>query len=312
MTIHVDILLIEGFQALAMTLLIDPLRVVNRETLAQTYSWRFLSPQGGIVRASCGLPVDTEPMDDRSVDAVFVIASYQAENALTAELSHWLKIRRDNSRLLGCIDSGALLFAEAGLLKDRPAATHHESIASYVDRFGKGIFVDRLTDFAPPRCSSAGGMATLELTLATIEHFNGADMVPRVTRTLSYFPESSKNPHYDAFSGLNLSHVNRRLAQAVEVMIGNIATPLSIADIGSRIGLTVQQLNRLFQRYLSSSPASYYRALRLKQARNLLRNSHHPVGHIATLTGFENHETFTRAYRRHYQHSPSEEREIPN
>jgi len=50
----------------------------------------------------------------------------------------------------------------------------------------------------------------------------------------------------------------------------------------------------------------------LKQARNLLRNSHHPVGHIATLTGFENHETFTRAYRRHYQHSPSEEREIPN
>jgi len=73
-------------------------------------------------------------------------------------------------------------------------------------------------------------------------------------------------------------------------------------------GIAPWRLGRLFKRLLRQTPAQYYVGLRLARARHLLRNSQHQVGIIASRCGFDNHETFSRAYRRAFGVAPSQDR----
>jgi len=48
--------------------------------------------------------------------------------------------------------------------------------------------------------------------------------------------------------------------------------------------------------------------LRLQRARRLLRESEHPAGEVAMLTGFSSAAHFSTAYRNHFGLTPREER----
>ncbi len=308
MTHRIDIVLADGFPLLSLALVSEPLRVANRESLGQVYDWRYLSNGGGVVHSSSGIAIPTVAMDEQPSDAVILLSSYHPETALTPELMRWLRKKAREGTLMGCVDTGALVFAEAGLLRGRPAAAHFEAIPGYSAQYPQEMFIDRLFDFNPPRCSSAGGVATFDMTLAMIGHFSGTALADRVAGILTYLPSDHPGTQGRASGDRTLGLVNKDLARAVEIMVQTLQAPVAIADISARTNVPAWHLTRLFRRHLHRSPAAYYLGLRLERARNLLRNSHHRVGEIASLCGFENHETFTRAYRREYGLAPSQDR----
>lgn len=305
---NIDIVLTEAFPILSLSLVTEPLRVANRESLEGAFAWRLLSEAGGVLTSSSGISIETEMLDEVRVDAVILLASYRPEMAMTPTLLNWLKRRARTGALMGCVDTGALIFAEAGLLSRHTAAVHYEAMAGYAEIYGETVFVDRLYDFSPPRCSAAGGVATIDMTLAMIEHYAGADLARRVAGILTYLPSGHLGAQERLIDENALARTDRRLAAAVDLMLTNIATPMPVTAIAKRLGLTVQGLARLFQRHTGMPPGAYSSRLRLERARNLLRNSHHPVGMVAILCGFENHETFTRAYRRRFGLAPSRDR----
>lgn len=304
----VDIVLIDGFPMLSATLITEPLRLANRESLAQRFAWRFVSVAGGTIRSSSGFEVPTDAIDDRPTDAVLLLSSYHPETGLQPEMLAWLRRRARRGDIMGCVDTGALIFAAAGLLVQHPAAAHYEAIPGFVASFPAALFVDRLFDFTPPRCSSAGGVATFDMTLALISHLASADVAARVAQIMNYVPTG----HAGAQERLSPRHaigmVNRELAAAVDIMLGHIATPLPVAEVAARSGVAPSRLGRLFKRLLRQSPAQYYLGLRLARARHLLRNSQHQVGIVGSRCGFDNHETFSRAYRRAFGMAPSQDR----
>lgn len=308
MTHRIDIVLAEGFPLLSLALVSEPLRVANRESLGSAYDWRYLSAAGGVVHSSSGIALPTVPVDDRPSDAVILLSSYHPETALTPELMRWLRARARKGTLMGCVDTGALVFAEAGLLRGRPAAAHFEAIPGYSAQYPQEMFVDRLYDFSPPRCSGAGGVATFDMTLEMISHFSGARLADRVAGILTYVAPGHPGAQERMAGDRALGLVNRDLARAVEIMVSTLQAPVTVVEIGARTNVPVWHLARLFRRHLHKSPSAYYLGLRLERARNLLRNSHHRVGEIASLCGFENHETFTRAYRREFGLAPSHDR----
>ena len=167
----------------------------------------------------------------------------------------------------------------------------------------------RLFTFTANRCSSAGGVATIDMTLALIAHFESAGLAQRATEILNYRPQQSEQAQGLFGREWDVPRVNRHLARCVEMMIANLDSPRSIKDISARIGLPVWRVRRLFLRYLKQTPASYYRAIRLGKAQNMLRNSHASIGEIASACGFENIETFSRAYKRQFSLPPSHDRE---
>lgn len=306
---RIDLVLIEAFPLHSLSSITEPLRVANRESLGKVFDWRLVSPDGGEVRSSSGisLPIDAG-LDDDPADAVIVLSSYQVEAAMEPPLLEWLRRRARRGDLMGCVDTAALLFAKAGLLTGRPAAVHYEAVQSFRDQYSAEMFTDRIYDFSPPRCSSSGGVGTINMTLAMISHFTRRELARRVAAILNYVPYEDGKTQAIFDSAYATARVNRDLARCIEIMHGSIDMPLPLAEIARRVGLPEWRMRRLFLRHLGRTPSGYYLSLRLEQGRNLLRNSHFPVGDIAGRCGFDNHETFSRAYKRRYGLAPSRDR----
>lgn len=305
---QIDLVLTDGFPILSLSLVTEPLRVANRESLAEVFTWRFLSAAGGPMRSSSGIDLETYALDERASDAILLLSSYQPEAALQSELLRWLRARASRGTLMGCVDTAAMIFAEAALLTERPAAVHFEALPGYVEKYPRTFFVDRLYDFSPPRCSSAGGVATFDMTLALIAHYSDEALSRRVAEVLTYLPAEHGSRQGRLVADKALPQTNRDLARAAELMMSTLDAPLGLDEICAQVRVPPWQLNRLFKRYLGQSPAHYYRGLRLSRARDLLRNSHHQVAQIAILCGFENPETFSRAYKRTYGVQPKADR----
>ncbi len=305
---NVDIVLTERFPILSLTLVTEPLRVANREDAEQRWRWRCLSINGGRMVSSSGFPVDTLALDDRPADIVLLLSSYDPEASLVQPLLSWLKRRARSGALMGCIDTGALIFAEAGLLATRPAAVHFEALRGYRERFPDEMFVDRLFDITDRRCSSAGGVATIDMTLGLIERFSGGDLAARVAEIMTYRPTKHSGPQQKLLTGTSLKRLDRNLCRAVDLMIATIDRPMPVSAIARSIGLPIWTLGRLFDRYFSTTPSAYYRHLRLTEARNMLKNSNLRVSEISALCGFDNPESFARAYKRKFGKPASQDR----
>lgn len=304
----VDIVLTDNFPILSLTLVTEPLRVANRESARQLWRWRFLSIEGGRMMSSSGMRVETVPLDDQRADVVLLLSSYHPERSLVKPLLTWLQRRSRGGAMMGCVDTGALIFAEAGLLGATPAAVHYEALPGYREKFGYEKFVDRLFTVSGARCSSAGGVATFDMTLGLIEFLSGKKMADRVAEILTYRPTEYSGPQQRLLTDTSLKRMDRHLAKAVDLMIATLDQPLSIEEIADRIDVPIWTLGRLFRRHLKETPAAYYRGLRLSEARNLLRNSSLRISEISGLCGFENPESFARAYRRKFGISATEER----
>ena len=309
---RIDIVLVDRFPSLSLALVTEPLRVANRELTGQHFAWRLLSLDGEPVRSSSGLEISVDGgLDDRYADAVILLSSYEPEAGLQPTLIGWLQRRAVRGALMGCVDTAALVFAAAGLLTRHPAAVHHEAIEGFRHAFPDAGFTDHLFSFHPRRCSSAGGVATIDMTLALIAHYESGAVSRRVAEILNHVPASGERRQDGHTAEWTVPRVNRQLARCVELMIASIDQPLSLAALGAKLGLRDWQLRRLFLRYLQRTPGRFYRELRLQRAQDMLRNSHLPVGKVASACGYDNLETFTRAYRRQYGVAPSRDRRFP-
>ncbi|MDP7150510.1 MAG: helix-turn-helix domain-containing protein [Paracoccaceae bacterium] len=304
----INIVLGEGFSLVSLSMVTEPLRVANRESPKPLFQWRLLSVDGTRPRSSSGLAFDIGgPLIEAKADVVILLASYSPDRLRSAAFLNWLRRRARQGCLMGCVETGALLFAEAGLLEKRPAAVHRESIVAFREARGDDLFVDRLYNFSGDRFSSAGGVVTMDMTLALIAHFGSQRLARRVAEVLYYLPrESDRDASIGADS--SLKRLDRNLARATEIMMAHIETPLRIGDICQRLDLPGYKLQRLFQRHLGQSPQAYYLELRLERARNLLRNSHEKVGTIAMMCGFPAPESLSRAYLKRFGVRPSKDR----
>lgn len=305
---QVDIVLTDRFPILSLTLVTEPLRVANREGAEQHWRWRCLSIEGGRKTSSSGMAIDTVALDDAPADIVLLLSSYQPETALAKPLLSWLKRRSRAGVMMGCVDTGALIFAEAGLLTTVPAAVHFEALRGYREKFRDEMFVDRLFDVTGNRCSSAGGVATVDMTLGLIERFSGQELAARVTEILTYRPTQFSGPQQKLLTDTSLKRLDHTLAKAVDLMIATLDRPLPVSAIARSIGVPIWTLGRLFKQYLKQTPSAYYRQLRLTEARNLIRNSSLRVSEIAGLCGFDNPESFARAYKKQYGRPASQDR----
>lgn len=293
----------EGYPILSLTLITEPLRVANRELGRKAFDWSIVSETGGTKLSSSGLPIETTPIPEDSPDALILLASYKPESSSTRETLAWLRRLDRQGCLMGCVDTGALVFAKAGLLSVRPAATHPEAIAGFQHQFPGSLFVDRMYDFSAPRFSSAGGVSTLDMTLALIAHLGSAPLARQVSRILTYTPLGSD------WQPISLpASVPSAVRNAVGIMDANMASVIAISEIAQRLALPTWKLNRLFNRHLHASPTSYYSNRRLQRARDMLRNTSLHVGAIATDCGYDNSDAFSRAYRSKFGVAPSQDR----
>jgi len=75
------------------------------------------------------------------------------------------------------------------------------------------------------------------------------------------------------------------------------ASPISMAEMAKRAGLSTTHFNRRFRQLVRMTPSQYLRTVRVQHARGLLAMTDKPLAEIAAVTGFTDQSHFTRRFR---------------
>lgn len=91
-----------------------------------------------------------------------------------------------------------------------------------------------------------------------------------------------------------------RIAAVNDWIDSNMARPFKACDLAAVAGLSVRQLERMFQRHMNRTPAAHLEHRRLSHALKLLRETDMAVNEIARSTGFLRPTAFRRRFRRKF------------
>ena len=158
------------------------------------------------------------------------------------------------------------------------------------------------------RVTAAGGVASLDMTLALIASAHGSDLANAVADQLVYSAIRTNRDTQRLSIPARIGVRHPKLARVVEIMESHIEDPISPSDLAEAVDMSTRQLERLFRRYLNRSPKRYYMELRLERARNLLMQTDMSVINVALAAGFTSPSHFSKCYRAHYDTTPYRER----
>lgn len=307
---HFVFLLIDEFSHLAFANAVEPLRIANLVSGEDLYRWTFVSENGQTATSSNGatLLVAGGLAEIPACDRLFVLSGVNVRAHITGPLLAALRRERARGTPLGALCSGAYVLAEAGFLDGQSAAIHWEFHDSFMERFPyvalvRSVFVDDA-----PIVTASGGSATADLMLHLIAARHGEDLSIVVADQMVYtgVRESSAEQRVSlqARSGVR----SPKLVRAIAIMRGAIEAPLPATAVAGQVGLSTRQLERLFGKYLNTSPKKYMLELRLQRARFLLLQTEMSVVEVALACGFENPGHFARVYRTAYGVTPTRQR----
>lgn len=115
-------------------------------------------------------------------------------------------------------------------------------------------------------------------------------------------------------SAASTSSLGRRSGERIDLERLNawidrhIADEIRVERLAALCALSPGHFHTLFRDLTGVTPVAHVQQRRLEHARSLVRHSGLSLGHIASLVGFRDQGSFSRAYRRHFETSPSIER----
>ena len=96
-----------------------------------------------------------------------------------------------------------------------------------------------------------------------------------------------------------------RLADLPCWILSHLQHDLSVDRLAERAGLCPRHFSRIFKRLFQTTPANFVDQLRLNEARRRLLIPRYTVQSVAESVGFNNADTFRRAFERRFGVSPS-------
>lgn len=306
----IHFLLLPGFSAMGFISALEPLRVANRFR-SDLYRWRVLSLDGGPVQASNGMSVNA----DAALGAVekgrilLVVAGFEPLASFTPALQQGLRRLDHDGVVLGGIDTGAVVLAEAGLLDGHRATLHWEALDAFKERYPRLEVTQELFEIDRRRITCAGGTASIDLMLDLIAQAHGSELAVQVSEQFVLGRIRPRQDHQRMQIAARYNISNKKLVRVIGEMEGNTEQPLNTQVLADRVQVTRRQLERLFRLYLHDTPSGFYLRLRLEKARQLLRQSDLSVLEVSIACGFESASYFTRCYRARFARCPRQDRQ---
>jgi transcriptional regulator GlxA family with amidase domain len=293
----------EGFQMIGLAAQ-TVFEFSNRAAGKAVYEIRALSENGGPVRSSAGIALQTEAFSGRVFDTLIVIGTDNGSPSPTPGLLSFIRGGLKKSRRLASICTGAFILAEAGLLDGRRATTHWYFARELQTRFPKvKMEEDRIFIIDGPVWTSAGATAGLDLALAMVEKDLGADAARSVAKKLvmHHRRAGGQSQHSEL---LALSPKSDRIQNALSYAQRNLRSSLSVDKLAVVANLSPRQFSRAFQTETGQSPAKAVEKLRLEAARLMIEQSHHTIDVVARETGFVDRRRMREAFLRIFGQPP--------
>jgi transcriptional regulator GlxA family with amidase domain len=303
-------LLIERFGMFSLAAAVDAIRIANRLSGKNYYSWNSVSTRGDIVEASNGMAVspDFALTNMPAPDILFVCASSLLDPPDKPKILSAIRAQGRRGGGLGAIVVGTILLAEAGQLDGHRCTLHWENRAAFQDRFPNVDCTGNVYEIDRKRYTCAGGTTALDLMLEIIRTDLGPDIANEVANQMQHERIRSGTDRQRVGRERDLSGRSEKLRKVVELMTENLEDPMTAGKLAKTVKLSVRQVERLFLKHLNMTPGRYYMSLRLERARELLRQTNQPILEVALATGFGSHSYFAQSYRTQFGRSPSDER----
>lgn len=307
---HVGFVLLHDFSMIAFANAVETLRMANYISRRTLYRWTVVQAEPSQPVASNGLTVSSNGSaeDLASCNLVLVCGGLNIRQVTTDPVRRLLRQCAARGAAMGALCTGSFALASAGLLDNHRCAIHWENLAAISEEFPKVRFTPEVFIFDRDRITCSGGTAPLHMVLHLIRGHHGPKLVMAVSEQfiverLRASSDRQRIPQPECI-GPGYQH----LTEAAEIMAANIEEPLSLIELAGLVGLSLRQLERLFNRYFSMNPAQYYMNLRLRRAQELLTHSSQPIMQVTVACGFQSSSHFCKAYRSLFGHAPSDER----
>ncbi|WP_299922228.1 GlxA family transcriptional regulator [uncultured Pelagimonas sp.] len=302
--------LLDNFTMLSFAAAVDCLRLANRMSAKELYSWSVISEDGGIIQSSTGIGLQTDGQleDLHRDDTVILCGGADVQQATTKKMLNWLRRETRKGVSVGGLCTAAYSLAKAGLLDGKKATIHWENQDSFSEEFEDVELTKSVFAIDGNRLTTAGGTSSIDLFLQLIATDHGEDLASAVADQQIYNSIRTDQDTQRLSVPTRIGVRHPKLSQVIQMMEANIEEPISPSILAKDVGMSTRQLERLFRRYLNRSPKRYYMELRLQKARNLLMQTDMSVINVALACGFASPSHFSKCYRSHYETTPYRER----
>ena len=267
------------------------------------YELQILSENGGPVRTSWGITIETEAFGDPDFDTLLLGAGTEIEVA-TPKLLEFIAKGATVSRRVAAPCTGAFILAEAGILDGRRATTHWAYARELQARFPRvKVDEDRIFINDGPVWTSAGMTAGIDLALAMVEKDLGIEIARAVAKKMVvYHRRAGGQSQFSTL--LELEPKSDRIQSALSYARRNLKTALSVEQLADVANLSPRQFSRAFRAETGQSPAKAVENLRVEAARLLMEQGQLPIDIVARETGFADRERMRRAFLRAFGQPP--------
>ncbi|MDX2482102.1 MAG: GlxA family transcriptional regulator [Pseudodonghicola sp.] len=302
--------LLHNFTLLCFASAVESLRIANRMSGQELYTWRLIGEGGEEMTCSSGTTFKLDGgLDDlQRDDTVLLCGGIEVQNATTKKLLSWLRREARKGVTIGGLCTAGYAMARAGLLDDKKATIHWENADSFAEEFDEVQLTKSVFVIDGNRITTAGGTSSIDLMLKLIADDHGEDLANAVADQLIYSSIRTDQDTQRLSVPTRIGVRHPKLSQVIQMMETNIEEPISPSILARDVGMSTRQLERLFRRYLNRSPKRYYMELRLQKARNLLMQTDMSVINVALACGFASPSHFSKCYRTHYNTTPYRER----
>lgn len=299
---RIGLVIFPGFQALDLAAL-TVFEFANTLLPAPAYELATVSVDGGPVRSSAGVAIDSQPLAHANYDTL-LIGGAISEPARQPALVAALRDIAPDTRRMASICTGAFILADTGLM-DGKRATTHWIFGRRLQELYPALLVDEDKIFVKDGAvwSSAGVTACIDMALAMVEGDLGVDIAKQVARAMVvYHRRSGGQSQFSAIAEIEPS--SDRVKHALLYARDNLHKELSVEELASQVHWSPRHFSRMFQAQTGMAPAKAIEKLRVEAAQALIDQGHSSVGRIAEMTGFGDEERLRRAFLRAFGQAP--------
>jgi transcriptional regulator GlxA family with amidase domain len=308
----IDVLLFDGLNILDVA---GPVQVFSsaNEDGTERYRLRFVTMDGAGITSSCGLRVQADAAaavdDDRDllIPGGTGVDRAMHDRSILDFLAKRSSASKDGRIISIC--SGALILANAGLLRGRKATTHWRRAQQVRQQFADVRWsTDELYHIDGQVMTSAGVASGIDLALEVIKIDHGSPLALAVARELVvYLKRAGGQAQFADLLEAQFSS-DRELGRLLDALRDNPERDWTLELMAEVAGLTPRTLTRRFSASAGLSPVKYLERYRLKRAVDVLSGGA-PVGSAIRVSGFTDFQQMQRAFKRHLNTTVGEYRE---
>ena len=302
----VDIILSDGFVMTELSGVVDVLRLANRVVDKKMVTFRYVSPEAGVVKSSADTWLNASALSNSPDADIAVFLGNSDLNFTSREIEKAVhKYRYTNAKVV-LLAEAAAIYISANSDDGFGHTTHWENRLLLEERSGLYDIAPSLAVSTDKIVTCAGLVSTYDIMLQIVAGYLSKAKLLTISSILLLDKvrsfETRQPGAMDALSAGKDSHID----QAIKMMQSNIEEPLKTTELAKVLGQTTRSLERQFLRHLGRSPGRFYRELRLIRAQNFLVNTDMSILEIAAACGFGSN--FGKIYKAYYGKTPRETR----